>query len=233
MSTSEGSEVNSSEILSKDILEAMMDLVGLSSLKSQLSLEKVISFRRVLSRESDRGCALFAAAYLDQELSELLKSFFVDDEKVFNDISKGTNALSAFSSRIDICYLLGLIGPLARKDFHLVRKIRNDFAHVASDISFDTESIAQRCREFYSLSPERHSDPDPKGKFIGVCHGLLAIIHGEKLLATKISKREDLNKESANKAYEHMQEIRDTLFTIIMSEKESEKGEEQTSSSIE
>jgi hypothetical protein len=30
------------------------------------------AFRKALSSESDRGCALFAAAYLDSSLSDLL-----------------------------------------------------------------------------------------------------------------------------------------------------------------
>ncbi len=47
---------------------------------------EVLLFRATLDDETDRGCALMAAAYLDSQLEELLRKTFVDDLKVIKRI---------------------------------------------------------------------------------------------------------------------------------------------------
>src|SRR5579859_4992858 len=100
-------------------------------------LEDVMEFRHWLTPETDRGCALMAAAYLDDQLSELLLSRFVDDTKLKSELFGASQALGSFSSRIDFAYALGMIGPTARKELHIIRKIRNLFGHEPRPISFD------------------------------------------------------------------------------------------------
>jgi len=90
-------------------------------------LDQVIRFRLSLEVETDRGCALMAGAYLDSELKKLLKNHLVSNEKIQDELFELSRPLGTFSSRIDPAYLLGLIGPQAHRDLHLIRKIRNDF----------------------------------------------------------------------------------------------------------
>jgi hypothetical protein len=71
------------------------------------------AFRKPLSAESDRGCALFAAAYLDSSLSDLLYVSLVAKKKIESDLFDGTNPLMTFSSRIKMAYYLGLSPSLA------------------------------------------------------------------------------------------------------------------------
>ncbi len=71
--------------------------------------KKVDSFRKSLTSESDRGCALFAAAYLDVSLSDLLYVSLVGNKNIEKDLFEGTAPLSTFSSRIKLAYYLGLI----------------------------------------------------------------------------------------------------------------------------
>jgi hypothetical protein len=42
-------------------------------------LQEVMDFRSTLSEETDRGCALMAASFLDEQLRELLEICLVDD----------------------------------------------------------------------------------------------------------------------------------------------------------
>jgi hypothetical protein len=53
-------------------------------------------------------------------------------------------------SRVKVAFLLGLIDDSERKRLALVAKIRNEFAHLAQDMSFSSPRVADRCRE---LSP--------------------------------------------------------------------------------
>ena len=48
-------------------------------------IEDVKAFRIALTRETDRGCALFATSYLDKALSDLLYCALTSDKKIEND----------------------------------------------------------------------------------------------------------------------------------------------------
>jgi hypothetical protein len=77
--------------------------------------EDIFEFQASLYAESDRGCALLAAAFLDERLGDLLRAFFVDDATVADGLLDGIGALATFSARIDLAFLLGLISALARR----------------------------------------------------------------------------------------------------------------------
>jgi len=53
--------------------------------------------------------------------------------------------LATFSAKIEMAFVLGLIGPETRKDLDHIRAIRNAFAHAKGIISFDTPEIAAAC----------------------------------------------------------------------------------------
>lgn len=138
-------------------------------------LSDVLAFRRELTPESDRGCALFAAAYLDRALSDLLYVFLVAGKKIEEDLFKGNTPLSSFSSRIKMAFYLGLISNDVRRDLDLIRAIRNDFAHHPVPMSFSTQSVANRCNE---LTNSYHAKgASPRNHFTSAVFGLLASIH--------------------------------------------------------
>ena len=127
-----------------------------------------------LERESDRGCALMAAAYLDAMLERLLRRAFVDNQSVANGLLDQTKPLGTFSSRIDLAYLLGHIGEHARRDLHLIRKIRNEFAHTTDLIDFVAPAIVGRCGELHC--PLRKTGDSPRKHYINAVLGLYGII---------------------------------------------------------
>jgi hypothetical protein len=117
-----------------------------------------------------------AAEYLSNELNEALRGFFVDDRGVCDSMLEESNgALAKLSSRIDSAYLVGLIGPVARREMHLVRKIRNEFAHSYKPLTFSDANIANRCRELraHALIP----GDSARANFTRSIMGLLAVIH--------------------------------------------------------
>jgi DNA-binding MltR family transcriptional regulator len=133
---------------------------------------EVFAFRRELSRESDRGAALYAAAHLDDLLHGLLHEFLVDDPGVFKRLFSGTGGLATFSARTTLAYLLGLIPISVRDDLNLIRKIRNDFAHSSRVVSFGDAPIASRCLELKRVPLARA----PRLRFVQAvmsCSGVL------------------------------------------------------------
>lgn len=91
--------------------------------------------------ESDRGAALLFAAVIDNELGDLLRRSMVE-HKVSDELFDQRGPLSAFAARIDICLALGLIDEAMHKQLHLIRKVRNHFAHHPVDMTFEDPLLA-------------------------------------------------------------------------------------------
>ena len=157
------------------------------SLKRQF--EEFRAFRRALSEESDRGCALFAAAYLDKAISDLLFLSLVESKKVEEELFEGTAPLASFSARIKLAFYLGRISAECRADLDAIRKIRNDFAHDAALISFEPQSIAARCRNL-GFSYQR-KDARPRAHFTAAAAGILAKVHGASLQSIAPKQKPD------------------------------------------
>ena len=157
----------------KKFLEQLLPRFGIDA--SNIPNDLLV-LRVVLGRETDRGVALMAAAYLDSQLESLLTKYFVDDARVSADLLSGSGGLSTFSARIDMAYLLALVSPLGRRDLHLIRKIRNEFAHNATLIAFEDEGISARCRELHH--DVWKDDLPPRKKFIRVAMGAAGLIQG-------------------------------------------------------
>lgn len=99
-------------------------------------------------KESDRAAVILIASMLDEILGTLLKSFFVatpaSEDSLFDN---ATSPLSTFSSKIDMAYRAGLISSKFSRDLHIVRKIRNSFAHDIYGCSFENGSVKSRIME--------------------------------------------------------------------------------------
>jgi len=163
------------------------------------------AFRKALAAESDRGCALFAAAYLDSSLSDLLYVSLVGDKKIETDLFQGTAPLATFSSRIKMAYYLGLISQPCRRDLDFIRAVRNDFAHKLDVDSFSVPSVQDRCRALAYSYHEKAEEP--KAHFVSAVMRLLGHIHSATLTATQHQvKPSDLPAEEDKAAYRQVLE---------------------------
>jgi DNA-binding MltR family transcriptional regulator len=129
-------------------------------------------YATLLSKETDRGAAVLAGGYLDALLEDLLRAVLVLGPKLDDLISTG-RPLGSFSSRIDLAYSLGLLPEVRLRDLHLIRKIRNYFAHDMEADTFAMSPVCDWCRELASTTWALSiSDPaslfrnDFRGQFI-------------------------------------------------------------------
>jgi len=158
------------------------------------------AFRKALSSESDRGCGLFAAAYLDSSLSDLLYVSLVANKKIDTDLFYGTAPLATFSSRIKMAYYLGLISEPCRRDLDIIRAIRNDFAHNLEIDSFEVQSVQDRCKALAYSYHEKHKDP--KAHFVSAVMRILGHIQSATLTATQHQEKpSDVPTEEEKAAY--------------------------------
>jgi len=118
---------------------------------------------------------------LDDQLKLLLEKNLVQNEKLLKDVFKSGGLLGSNFARVNFAYLLGCYGPKATSDLHLIRKIRNDFGHSASPLSFESPVIKQRCRSLYHII---HEEPaSARIKFIRSIYCILGIIHGAERMS--------------------------------------------------
>jgi DNA-binding MltR family transcriptional regulator len=162
--------------------QILEDLIG--------NIEPVGKFIESLYQETDRGCALIAAAFLDDALSELLKKNLIKDKKILDRLFESNQAFGGFSSKIDVTYALGLIGKNVCQNLQLIRKIRNDFAHIADPIGFEHPPIKSRCSELTLHTLENNAKP--RRTFTRVVSSILAILHVEKVLSSHPNIKKDL-----------------------------------------
>ncbi len=103
--------------------------------------------------ETDRGAAVLAGSYVENFLAAYLKFQMVDQslsERLFSD----GGSLSSFSQRIDFAQAFGFLPSSVCAQLHLIRKIRNHFAHHPKSASF-TESPVRNYANELSFAAEK------------------------------------------------------------------------------
>lgn len=125
--------------------------------------EKAKEFREALESESERGSVLVACSWLDHLLEEMLSAWF-PNKKAGKKLTEGFNSpLGTFSARVNSCYAIGLIAESEYRQLELLRKIRNEFAHSFSHMSFENKRVEDRVRTLPSHG--RRPELNIRGRF--------------------------------------------------------------------
>ncbi|MHC8404277.1 hypothetical protein [Pseudomonas sp. TMB3-21] len=103
-----------------------------------------------LKDESDRGTVVLAAAWLDESLTNILKKLFKETDK--EDLLSPGKALGDFGTKILIAERLKLINPHLVQSLTICRRLRNDFAHLSSNLSFSTNTVKGRVENLFKLN---------------------------------------------------------------------------------
>ena len=109
-----------------------------------------------LETADDRAVALVGSAFLDMQLGSLIQRSLVVGTDCGLVLTDPRAPLSDFASRIEVAFGFGLIADHQKEDLHLIRRIRNDFAHHPDpDLSFETDRIRNLCQriEGWKVAP--------------------------------------------------------------------------------
>lgn len=117
--------------------------------KSQV--EAFDEFVHQFKEETDRAAVILGTSKLDFQLSQLVNHFLVPNYSKNDDLFDGDGPLSTFSAKINLAFRLGLIDSQFAKALHIVRRIRNDFAHGVYNTRLDTGVHRDRIRELSAL----------------------------------------------------------------------------------
>ena len=111
------------------------------------------AFIDMLKQESERGSVIVSAALMDEALEQLLKAKLVPSPEKNDELFYGPYApLGNFSAKIDFAYRVGIIGVNQRSSMHLIRKLRNDFAHSSRQIGFTSQKVHSRIQKLFDLN---------------------------------------------------------------------------------
>lgn len=115
------------------------------------SLKEIIGlaydYQIELSEESDRGAAILAAANFEEWLGSIISGYFakLNSELKRKLFENGT--LSTFSAKIDFGFALGFYDKDTLNKLHVIKKIRNKFAHSTKPMRFESDSILSMYRK--------------------------------------------------------------------------------------
>lgn len=127
--------------------------------------DTMLSVFEDLGRETERGAVVLGFAWIDEELTRALRKFCLPSPKA----PKGASAVSAekadelfgvgrpiadAAAKIDLAYRLGLLRPHAHRSLHVLRKMRNDFAHISSGMTFESDTMRSRVRALFEHQKE-------------------------------------------------------------------------------
>ncbi|WP_247494140.1 transcriptional regulator [Bradyrhizobium sp. 164] len=117
------------------------------------------------NKETERGAALAAAAFIDDLLQRILAAFLVNKASANKLLSRSNAPLSSFSARIAAVRALGLLSETECQECELIRKIRNEFAHQVK-MSFDDKKIQGLCSSLtYRAKPYADVAVSTRGAF--------------------------------------------------------------------
>lgn len=112
---------------------------------------------RAFNNENDLTFCVVSVSYLEACLKDFLLSK-LKKSSVSKQILSHKGALGSAFSKAQLAYSLGFISKEYFQDIQLLLDVRNLFAHVHTQCSFETSEIARKCQELKlstMLPPEK------------------------------------------------------------------------------
>jgi len=119
-----------------------------------INLSKLEAAENELKGESDRAAAIVGASIIESQLEDLLTKAMIPDTQT-TSLFDGHGPLSTLSAKTSIIESVGFLPKDVCTDLHLLRKIRNEFAHQHENLSFESPKISAWISTFGCLRSVR------------------------------------------------------------------------------
>lgn len=128
-------------------------------------------FLKTIKGESDRGCVLVAAGFLDEALELLLRYKMKSEPKTVKQsvdpLLTGIGPLRSFWAKTELCRALDLVADWEYEDLTQIRNIRNLFAHSYENADFEDPRVIEmvlRLNAFGSRTLSKEEAPKLPGE---------------------------------------------------------------------
>lgn len=142
-----------------------------------IDMDALTAFLEDFHKESDRAVAIVGAAKCDLLLFQLLQRALLPCTGNRDELLEGDSPLGSFSARIQLAHRLGLIDDQYARALHILRRLRNGFAHEPASSALTAASHRDRVRELVApFAPYKQFDShlklikevsDPRRDFLG------------------------------------------------------------------
>jgi len=141
--------------------------------------KQVKDFLEEVKSQTDRGAAIVAAAVLESltELVILHRLIELSSDRKDALFDRPNAPLSSFSAKIEMAYALGIIHNDARLGLHLIREVRNKFAHRIEPLAFENPEVAKLIATRASPSVKALSKPI-REKFLTMFQAVAVVLYG-------------------------------------------------------
>jgi len=110
--------------------------------RAQISEEDLRAFGQEIKGNSDRTACIVLSSMIERSLEECLLVYLnITDHNFRKLLLDRDGTLSSFSANIRLGYALELYNRDFMKQFDVIRRIRNAFAHSEIPITFKTEAV--------------------------------------------------------------------------------------------
>lgn len=103
-------------------------------------MKRRFDFHDKLGKQNHRGMVLLIHAELEQALENILAAYLTPGKWTEGLFKSGSPPLGTFAAKVNLARALDLITTTEWQDLHLMRKIRNEFAH-NPDASFSDQKL--------------------------------------------------------------------------------------------
>ena len=136
--------------------------------------------------KNDRGAAILHATNLENTLESALASYLSIARSRQEEIFGFNGPLGTFSDKISMAQAIGIIGPVSRSNFDIIRVVRNAFAHTMRPISFSDEQISALCSFLkvpmgVSIGKRIYTPPEYTGSITAIRHVFQVTCSGMQL----------------------------------------------------
>ena len=111
----------------------------------------------MLKENAERATVILGCARLEYTLEKLLKKLMINNPEGEDNLFDSDHPLSSFSSKISLSYRFGLIDHGFDKALHMIRRIRNDFAHSMENLNLLESRNRNRLNEAVNLAKKDHA----------------------------------------------------------------------------
>lgn len=158
---------------------------------SEDGYKRLMALIEEMEGQTDRGVAIVGAAWVEEGLLVAIESFLHSEPQPWKRLFDVSGPMSSLSAKIDLARLLGMISKVIWSDLHIIRDIRNEFAHHIAHktqhtkLGFYSSHIHDKCLALQCVAHEKITEP--RVAFVRACAILSADFEMLRFVGMKVS----------------------------------------------